>query len=80
MPYWRKISSSVLRVAFGVPIVSLFALGVLFLVFSVTWKGRCVGLCAVLLGGLAYTDEDHYLVMSQPDKVVRDVAEFMKAH
>jgi pimeloyl-ACP methyl ester carboxylesterase len=50
----RRLLLSLLRILSGVPIVSLLGLGLLFLVFSVTWKGRCVGLGAVLMAGLLY--------------------------
>jgi predicted esterase len=54
MSLLKKILLSLLRILLGVPIVSLLLVGLLFLVFSATWKGRCVGLSAVLLGGTLF--------------------------
>jgi predicted esterase len=54
MPLRKRLFLSLLRILAGIPIVSLFGLGLLFAAFSVTWNGRCVGLGAVLLGGLLY--------------------------
>jgi predicted esterase len=48
MSLLKKILLSLLRILLGVPIVSLLLLGLLFLVFGATWRGRCVGLSAVL--------------------------------
>ncbi len=50
----KRLLLSLLRILCGVPVVSLLGLGLLFLVFSVTWNGRCVGLSAVLLGTTLY--------------------------
>jgi predicted esterase len=54
MSLLKRFFLSLLRILCGVPIVSLMGLGLLFLIFSVTWKGRCVGLGAVLLGAMLY--------------------------
>ncbi len=54
MSLLKRLLLSLLRILSGVPIVSFLGLGLLFLVFSVTWKGRCVGLGAVLMAGLLY--------------------------
>ena len=50
----RRLFFSLLRIGCGVPIVSLLAVGLLFAAFSVTWKGRCIGLSALLIGGALY--------------------------
>jgi pimeloyl-ACP methyl ester carboxylesterase len=49
-----------LRILSGVPILSLFMGGMLFLVFSVTLKGRSVGLSAALLAGLLYCSAGYW--------------------
>lgn len=54
MPLRKQLFLSLLRILAGIPIVSLLGLGLLFAAFSMTWKGRCVGLGAMLLGGLLY--------------------------
>ena len=50
----KQFLLSLFRILCGVPIVSLLGLGLLFVLLSVTWQGRCVGLSAVLLGGLLF--------------------------
>ncbi len=52
--FGQRLFFSLLRIACGVPIVSLLAVGLLFAAFSVTWKGRCIGLNALLAGGALY--------------------------
>ncbi len=54
MSLLKRLLTSLLRILCGVPIVSLLGLGLLFLVFSVTWNGRCVGLGAVLVGTMLF--------------------------
>ncbi len=56
----KRLLRSLLRILCGVPIVSLLGLGLLFLIFSVTWKGRCVGLSAVLLGGAIFVSVGYW--------------------
>lgn len=60
MPLRKRLLVSLLRIACGIPIVSLLGLGLLFVVFSVTWKGRSVGLSAVLLGGLLFLSAGYW--------------------
>jgi predicted esterase len=50
----KRILGSVLRILAGVPIISLLAGGMLYLVFSATVVGRCVGLSAVILGTVSF--------------------------
>ena len=50
----KRIAVSLVRIAAGVPIVSVLLCGLLVLVFSVTLRGRCVGLSAVLLAVVCY--------------------------
>jgi len=50
----KRLFISLVRILCGVPIVSLLGLGALFVIFSVTWKGRCVGLSAVFFAGLLF--------------------------
>lgn len=60
MSFVKRCFLSLLRILCGVPIVSLLGLGLLFLIFSVTWKGRCVGLGAVLLGAMLYVSVGYW--------------------
>lgn len=50
----QRLFFSLVRIGCGVPIVSLLAVGLLFAAFSVTWKGRCIGLSVLLVGGALY--------------------------
>ena len=54
MSLLKKILLSLLRILLGVPIVSLLLLGLLFLLFAVTCRGRCVGLSVVLLASVLF--------------------------
>ena len=54
IPMLKNALVRVLRILSGVPIVSLLMGGLLFLVFSTTLSGRCIGLGAVLLGGILF--------------------------
>ena len=54
MPVWKRILASLLRILAGVPIVVLWAGGVLYLVLSVTLVGRCVGLSAAVFGSVLF--------------------------
>ena len=42
------------------PIVSLLGMGILLLIFGVTWRGRSVGLGAVLLGAMLFTSVGYW--------------------
>ena len=57
---FRRLRVSVLRIVFGVPIVGLLLGGAAFLLFSVSWAGRCVGLSAAVLGGTLYLSVGHW--------------------
>ncbi len=50
----KRIAASLLRILAGVPIISLLLCGLLLLVFGVTFRGRSVGLSAVLLAVVCY--------------------------
>ncbi len=50
----KRFAASLLRIVAGVPIVSLLACGLLLTVFSVTLRGRSVGLSAALLAAVGY--------------------------
>jgi len=54
MALWKRLLLSVLRIAAGVPIVSVGCGGMLLLIFSATWRGRAVGLSAATLTGAAF--------------------------
>ena len=54
MSFLKRISGSLLRILLGVPIVSLLALGLLFLALGATLEGRSVGLSAAILGGILF--------------------------
>lgn len=56
----KRLLLSVVRILCGVPIVSLLGLGALFVVFSVTWKGRCVGLSAALVASLLFLSAGYW--------------------
>jgi hypothetical protein len=60
MSLLNRLLLSLTRILCGVPIVSLLGLGLLFAMFSVTWKGRCVGLGTVLLGGLLFVSVGYW--------------------
>ena len=60
MSLLKRFFLSLLRIFCGVPVVSLLGLGLLLLVFSVTWKGRCVGSSAVLLGAMLYASVGYW--------------------
>ena len=60
MSLLKRLQVSLLRILCGVPIVSLLVLGLLFAFFSMTWKGRCVGLSAVLFGGLLFASVGYW--------------------
>jgi predicted esterase len=46
----KRILASVLRIAAGVPIVCLLAVGLVYLILSATLIGRCVGLSGLIVG------------------------------
>lgn len=54
MARWKRLLLSVLRIAAGVPIVSVWGGGMLLVIFSATWRGRAVGLSAATLTGAAF--------------------------
>jgi predicted esterase len=54
MWFLKKALLSLVRILLGVPIVSLLLVGFLFLALGATWRGRCVGLSAVLLGAALF--------------------------
>ena len=54
MSLLKKIVVSLLRILAGVPIVSLFVVGLFFLILSETLKGRSVGLSVMILGGVLF--------------------------
>jgi predicted esterase len=54
MRFFKRILASLLRILAGVPIVSLFFGGMLFLILCATLVGRCVGLSAAILGGVLF--------------------------
>jgi predicted esterase len=54
MRFLKRTLASLLRILAGVPIVSLFAGGVLLLILSATLIGRCVGLSAAIFGGVLF--------------------------
>ena len=56
----KKILASLLRVAFGVPIVSLIVCGLLFFAFSETLRGRSVGLSAAILGAVLFCSVSYW--------------------
>jgi predicted esterase len=56
----KNILRRTLRILASIPIVGLLGVGLLFLIFSVTWKGRCVGLCVLILGGMGYCSLDYW--------------------
>ncbi|MEN6451046.1 MAG: hypothetical protein ABFC96_11190 [Thermoguttaceae bacterium] len=51
---FRRILIGLLRIAAGVPIVSLILCGLVFLVLAATWTGRSVGLSGVVLGSVLF--------------------------
>lgn len=51
---WKKLAASLFRILAGVPLVSLFVVGMLFLCLGETLKGRSVGLSAVVLSGVVW--------------------------
>ncbi|MCL4192746.1 MAG: hypothetical protein KJZ87_13520, partial [Thermoguttaceae bacterium] len=51
---WKRLLLSLLRIAAGVPIVSVWGGGMLLVIFSATWRGRAVGLSAATLTGAAF--------------------------
>lgn len=54
MSFLKKALPRLLRILAGVPIISLLAVGLLFLVLGATLEGRSVGLSATLLAGILY--------------------------
>jgi len=60
MLFLKKILLRLLRILAGVPIISMLAGGLLFFVLSATLKGRCVGLSAIILGGILYVSVGYW--------------------
>ena len=54
MAFLKRLFTSLFHIAVGVPIVSLAAFGVLFVVFGETLAGRSVGLSLATVGGILY--------------------------
>ena len=53
MPFAKKALKSLLRIAAGVPVVSILLGSLLYLALSVTWTGRCV-LSGAIFGGVLF--------------------------